>query len=166
MNKFNYKKYKVKFISWISVVLWMALIFHFSAQPATQSKEISNGVMEVLVETVEKVAPNRAADLDIQRLHYLIRKNAHFFSYLVLGILVLNARRRSGRLGDSSAVIALIICIFYAISDEIHQLYVPGRSGELRDVIIDSVGASVGIVIYLGFSKLVRKKRYTKIASN
>lgn len=166
MNKFNYKNYVLPVISWIAVILWMALIFYFSAQPATQSKEISRGITEVVVETVERVAPNRVDDIDIQRVHHLIRKNAHFFSYLLLGILVLDALRRSGGLGVGSTVFALTICILYAISDEIHQLYVPGRSGELRDVIIDSVGAGVGIAIYLGFSKLIKKRRQSKIASN
>lgn len=57
--------------------------------------------------------------------------------------------------------IALIICMLYAISDELHQLFIPGRSAEIRDVFIDSFGATVGIFIYILFiciknSKLVR----------
>lgn len=166
MSKLNYKKYKELVISWIAVILWMALIFHLSAQPATQSKEISRGITEVVVETVERVAPNRADDIDIQRVHHLIRKNAHFFSYLVLGVLVLNSLTRSGSLGVKDVTFALVICILYAISDEIHQLYVPGRRGELRDVIIDSLGSTVGIGMYLGFSKLRKREGNTRRASN
>ena len=44
--------------------------------------------------------------------------------------------------------IPIIICILYAISDEIHQLFVPGRSGQVSDVLLDTLGAFTGIMIY------------------
>ncbi|SNT10961.1 VanZ like family protein [Anaerovirgula multivorans] len=134
----------------------MGLIFYFSSKPAVQSKELSGNVTEIVVQTVQRVAPNRAAELDIGRLHHLIRKNAHFFSYLVLGVLVLNALRRSGVYGSKGIMIAFLICVLYAISDEFHQTFVPGRSGEIRDVIIDSAGATVGVLGYLGMSRVWR----------
>lgn len=98
---------------------------------------------------LERVAPNTATELEINRLHHMLRKNAHFIAYLILGILVMNALRSSREYGYQSIALALLICALYAISDEIHQIYVPGRSGELRDVMIDSVGASVGIGVYV-----------------
>ncbi len=72
-----------KVISWIAVILWMALIFNLSHQPDTESNELSAGIIEVIIQTVEKVAPSM--ELDIRRLNHIIRKNAHFFAYLVLG---------------------------------------------------------------------------------
>ncbi|AOY75613.1 VanZ family protein [Clostridium formicaceticum] len=148
---------RVIIISWISVLFWMGLIFYSSSRPAIQSKEMSRGVTEIVLQTIERVAPDRAAELDMGRLHHLIRKNAHFFSYLVLGVLVLNALRRGGVVGFKGVVIAFIICAMYAVSDEVHQLYVPGRSGEIRDVFIDSAGATVGILGYLGASSKIKK---------
>ena len=78
-----------KFLSWRAVILWMALIFNLSSQVAEQSNELSTGITEVIVKTVEKVAPQ--AEFNIKSFNNVLRKNAHFFAYLVLGILVLTA---------------------------------------------------------------------------
>jgi VanZ family protein len=147
---------KYKFLSWTTVMLWMALIFYLSHQPATESNELSRGITEAIVKKVEKIAPN--AEFDIRSFNHIIRKNAHFFAYLVLGILVINALRRSGVSGYRGMRLALLICVLYAISDEVHQLFVPGRGAKVKDVLIDSAGASVGIGVYLVIGKLVRIK--------
>jgi VanZ family protein len=136
-----------KILSWAAVLLWIALIFNLSSQVADRSNQLSTGITEVIVKTVEKVAP--IAKFDIESFNHIIRKNAHFFAYLVLGVLVMNAIRRSGVHGYRSVLITLGICVLYAISDELHQLFVLGRGGQVKDVIIDSAGASVGIGVYL-----------------
>jgi VanZ family protein len=69
----------------------MALIFYLSSQPASESNDLSNQVTEVIVETIEKAAPEIASSWDLKELNHFIRKNAHFFSYFVLGALVMNA---------------------------------------------------------------------------
>lgn len=74
-----------------------------------------------------------------------IRKTAHFSVYLLLGVLVMNALRRSGVIGLKAVALAIGICVLYAVSDEVHQLFVPGRGGQARDVLIDSAGAILGI---------------------
>jgi VanZ family protein len=130
----------------------MLLIFISSAQPAAQSNNLSKGVTEIVIETVERVAPK--ANLDMSRFNHLVRKNAHFFAYLVLGILVLNAMRRSGVSSIKGIAIAFLICVLYAVSDEVHQLFVPGRGGQVKDVLLDSAGAIVGIGMYLGINRI------------
>ena len=142
---------KRKIIPWLLVVLWMALIFYLSHQPATKSNGLSKGATEIILETVEKVAPD--VDVNKGNFNHILRKNAHFFAYLVLGILVANGLRRSGVIGYRAIGIAILICILYAISDEVHQLFVPGRGGQVKDVLIDSAGAVVGIGMYNGFIK-------------
>ena len=146
-----------KLLSWIAVIFWMALIFYLSHQPAAISNELSSGITEMIVNTLEKLASQ--FQFNIENLHHIIRKNAHFFAYLILGILVLNALRRSGAYGKKGLGIALLICILYAITDEVHQLFIHGRSGEVKDVLIDSAGASTGIIIYLVISKLAGWRR-------
>ncbi len=141
-----------KSLSWIAVIFWMALIFYLSHQPAAISNELSSGITEMIVNTLDKLASQ--FQFNIEDLHHIVRKNAHFFAYLTLGILVLNGLRRSGVNAKQGAGIALLICILYAITDEVHQLYIPGRLGEVRDVLIDSAGASIGIIIYLIVSRL------------
>lgn len=135
------KKYSV-YLSWIIVLIWMVLIFNFSAQPAETSNELSQGVTKVVVETVEKVTPIEEMKIN---LNHIIRKCAHFTVYLVLGILVLYAFRRSGVRGWKAFSFTLAICILYAISDEFHQQFVAGRGPQVKDVFIDSSGALVGI---------------------
>ena len=140
----------------MAVIFWMALIFNLSHQPATESNQLSTGITEMVVNFIEKVAPNW--DVDIRSFNHIVRKNAHFFAYLVLGILVINALRRSGVVGIRSMILALLICILYAISDEVHQLFVPGRGAQIRDVIIDSAGATVGIGVYLLLGRVVMRR--------
>ncbi len=139
----------IKLLCWAVVVLWMALIFNLSSQVADQSNELSTGFTEIVVKALEKVAPK--ASFDMGSLNHLVRKNAHFFTYLILGILVINALRRSGVQGYQSIAWAAAICILYAVSDEVHQLYVPGRGAQVKDVLIDSAGSMVGIGLYLLF---------------
>ncbi len=142
-------------ISWIAVLLWMALIFNLSSQVREESNNLSKGVTEIVIKTVAKVAPE--ADFDLNSLNHIVRKNAHFFAYLILGILVLNAMRRSGVVGARGIILTLLICIIYAISDEIHQAFVPGRGPQVKDVFIDSAGAIVGIEFYSVLSEIKKK---------
>lgn len=134
------------FIAWTAAILWMMLIFYFSSQIADQSSELSTGVTQLIIEFINKILPR--ANFNIETFNYIVRKNAHFVVYLILGILVANALKKSGVVGYKGIVWALIICILYAISDEIHQLYVPGRAGQIKDVVIDSLGAMVGIRLW------------------
>ncbi|MDX9918204.1 MAG: VanZ family protein [Gudongella sp.] len=142
-------------ISWAVVILWMAVIFSLSSQPAADSNKISKGITKVVLEAMDNIIPEK--EFGIDDFNNIIRKYAHFFAYLLLSGLVLNALRLSlHRSWGYRAVIAVAVCVLYAASDEIHQIFVPGRSAQLRDVLIDTSGALVGIVIYallLRFSK-------------
>lgn len=154
---------KSKLLAWTAVVLWMAVIFHLSAQVADVSNQLSEGLTEVIVETVERVVPS--ADIAAESLNHIVRKHAHFFAYLVLGVLTINALRTSGVKGTWGVAVALLICVVYAVSDEVHQLFVPGRGGQVTDVIIDSAGATVGLCIYrLGCKAVTRLQDRAKPA--
>lgn len=142
------------FIYWMMVILWMFLIFNLSSQVAEQSDQLSTGITEFIVNTIKNIVPQ--LDLDVREWDHIIRKNAHFFVYLILGILVLNALRRSGATGMKSLAVALVICVLYAASDEVHQFFVDGRSAQITDVLIDSFGICVGIGVYLLASKIGR----------
>ena len=54
---------------------------------------------------------------------------------------------------------ALLICAVYAATDELHQMFVQGRSCEVRDILIDSLGALTGILIACLISVLRAKKK-------
>lgn len=143
------------YVAWFTVVIWMVLIFLLSHQPANESSELSQGFTDVVMSIIETVVSPLQIDMDF--LHFFIRKSAHFFAYFVLGILVFHALRLSNVYGIRAVLITLGICIIYAISDEVHQLFIPGRSGEVTDVIIDSTGAMVGIFVYIFMLRFLKK---------
>jgi VanZ family protein len=145
------KQKTIIIISWISVLLWMVLIFCLSAQAAEQSKMLSGGLTSYVIEIARTVAP--WINFDAEQLQHLIRKTAHFSAYLVLSILIINAQKKSGLRGVKVIYLALSICVLYAVSDEAHQLYVSGRSAQITDVLIDSAGATLGSVLYRIFSR-------------
>jgi VanZ family protein len=136
-------------LSWIAVILWMFLIFVLSAQPAPRSNGLSQKVTEVIIEKVGLLVPldiktSTTTDL-IKRFNHIVRKCAHVSEYFVLGALVMNAMKTSKVLKFKALIFSVLICILYAISDELHQLFVPGRGAQVMDVLIDSAGAIAGI---------------------
>lgn len=76
-----------KIVAWLIVVLWMLLIFYFSQQSVFESRDLSTMITKRLIEIVEKVTPIENMKLD--QIHYLVRKNAHFNIYFLLGISAL-----------------------------------------------------------------------------
>ena len=143
MTKANQRKLLIL----LEVVFWMAIIFKLSAQPGEQSNLLSTKVTTLIVSLAKLFSP----DVNVLSLNYLVRKGAHFAAYLVLGIIVLFAMRRIDLMGKQGVVFTLLLCISYAITDELHQAFVPGRTPKMLDVLIDSSGASLGIGIYVLF---------------
>lgn len=132
-------------ISWILVISWMAFLFSMSSKVREESNDLSKGITEKIVQVIEKVYPE--FEIDIHKFNHIIRKNAHFFGYLLLGILASLVLRVSGVKGFKLFVFSLLFCVLYAISDEVHQHFVPGRGPQIRDVLIDSAGSTVGIIV-------------------
>ena len=123
-----------------------------------QSASISSGQSGVFVEQLRHITPS----VDQQLLTFLVRKSAHIFAYFVLGILTFNALWRvdlSKFKFNSPAVLSIIVCALYAASDEFHQLFIIGRSGELRDIMIDSCAAMVGVFIISIFVRILQKSK-------
>ena len=89
----------------------------------------------------------------------IVRKSAHFLEYLILGILMINVVKNYKDINNCLFFMSLLFCIMYAISDEVHQLFIPGRSCEILDVLIDSTGSLIGIFIYYLFNSRRLKER-------
>ena len=124
---------------------WMGMIFYLSHQPASQSSELSGTFVEMLFIFMSFMP----VSIDEEAVHFFIRKSAHFSAYFILGILVLHTLKLFFTLRYSVILLAFIISLMYAITDEFHQTFIPGRSGELRDVLVDSAGSFTGIMTYL-----------------
>src|SRR5699024_10372562 len=94
--------------------------------------------------------------------HHYIRKGAHFFTYFILGVLVMSSSFFSRNHVISSRLYSLVICVIYGTTDEIHQLFIPGIRGEVIDAVIDSVDATVGILIYASCTVLIRQRIFKR----
>lgn len=129
---------KKTIIKVLLVILWMIVIFCFSNQVSDDSTKLSNGFIR---NTICKV--NKDCDKVIEKTFTPVRKCAHFFIYLILGILVMNCFN----IDKKYIIYSVIICFLYSISDEVHQIFVSGRSGEVLDVLIDTCGSFLGINI-------------------
>lgn len=134
-------------LSWLAVILAMGIIFMLSAQPAVLSDQLSRGITFVLVQAAEKLLPGKEWHVII--FDELVRKTAHFICYLVLGVVVANTLRVVGLGKAKASSLALLICLLFAISDEIHQIYVPGRGAQIQDFLADGAGTLLGISLYL-----------------
>ncbi|ANU22542.1 VanZ family protein [Planococcus donghaensis] len=141
-----------KHISWIVVFSWMAVIFYLSHQPGSASSHLSSGIVAALLSVLEGIAPQYT--IDIESFHTFVRKNAHFFAYFLLGLLSLNAWKSSGFRGIKQLVLGFGLSVLFAVTDEVHQLFIEGRSGEIRDVLIDSAGVGLSVMIKVLFGKL------------
>ena len=122
-------------------LLWVVVIFTFSLQPADASNQISSGLVRKIVELF---IPN-ISEKGWEILHFLIRKAGHFTEFFVLGIFsMLTIFQTKIRL---KKIQGLSFCAVIATMDETIQLFVNGRSGQVSDVVLDSVGALVGIAV-------------------
>lgn len=158
----NTKKLVTRYVFWVAAVLIMVFIFLNSAQTADQSTITSQSFTEKLLSAV---VPS-FSDLDeverqtvVADLQFVVRKSAHFSVYLALGICCFLAMNTYRIKSKSKAFTAVLICLLYAISDEIHQLFVAGRAGRVTDVMIDLAGAAVGVLLTLGIVTAYRKKK-------
>lgn len=135
-----------KWTPWLAVVLWMTVIFLFSAQEAADSSRLSGGILQGILSMFSWLP--FIGDMDLELAHLLIRKGAHFSIYAVLGVLTARALVKNGVSGARAWLLALLICVFYAASDEVHQLFIPGRSGQATDVALDGSGSLIGILLF------------------
>lgn len=131
-----------KKISLILLVIWMLFIFIMSTFNANESSSQS-GIIVSFISNIFSIN-------NIEVLSLIVRKFAHFFEFLVLGILLLNVIINYNK----KIYLAYIFGIIYAILDEVHQLFVMGRSCQLTDILIDSLGIMIGIFV---ISKFVKK---------
>lgn len=141
----------------ILTILIMVSIFLFSAQNAEDSAKISDTAYENMDNMLRSGLPGVIADF----IQDNFRKFAHFFLYMLLGVSSFGALFE--HIGERFklklvAEFAFCACVLYALTDELHQRFVPGRSCEWRDVCIDGLGAALGIAILIGI-RWIRKRR-------
>ena len=134
---------KSKYI--ILTIIWMSFIFCMSNQPANISKELSQNIENLLNRT--PIIGNILSDiLNSPNSQFIVRKSAHVILFCLLSILCFIVIYEIKKNAKLSTLISLSITFIYACIDEIHQLFIPGRGSQIRDVLIDSIGAIMGLI--------------------
>lgn len=128
-----------------ATLIWIALIFSYSLEPATVSSQQSNEIAVVVYESIEILPLQHSVSFDL--VAWGVRKAAHFVNFFVLmWCVVMTLRRALPKYGLPS----LAVCLVVAIADESIQVIVPGRGALVSDVLINTMGASVALLLVLG----------------
>ena len=167
LTKEEKETYYVRFLLNLGIsVALMMIIFEYSAQPAPKSQAVSDGIVYYAIILFQKVVPTITFDT----ASFIVRKAAHFSEYLLLGFFLCKSVYNLKQLQNPSLIkpagflnictTSWVLTTLYAVSDEIHQSFVPGRSCELRDMCIDACGALIGVLISYAFQhyRALRRK--------
>ena len=158
-------KYKDKVLI-ILAIIWMGVIFMFSAQVSDESKSSSNKVTSAVVNTVISIKKENISEEKRQKIiedkTFIVRKSAHFTEYFILGLILILYLQTKEKLTTKYIILAIIFCVLYATSDEIHQLFVDGRSCKIIDILIDTCGSSLAIIGFTSIYKLTTNLKKQK----
>lgn len=151
---------KRRILTLVPVLFVMALISFFSAQTQTESSQTSGHLEKIVMAVLDRYFNGQIRDQQalIDQVSHIVRKLAHFTEFAVLGFFLMLhlSDRKKGWLWSG------IVGICYAISDEIHQIFVPGRGPGVTDVFIDSLGVLAGTVVMLALLSLIEHRKNVK----
>ena len=169
-----------RLLYFIPVLLWMAVIFWFSANNGNVSSMQSGRISYMVASMVDKTLGLEMSDVErmglSEGLSFLVRKTAHFTEYFILGILLyvaislnfgsvldsLDEGLMGGGLVRIRYFLPVVIVFGYAGTDELHQYFVPDRFCSFRDVLIDTAGGLTGILIIALIRYIRLKSAYNK----
>lgn len=151
----------IKFVLVLLTLLTMGMIFRFSSQTAGDSNELSKSVTMDIINVLPftKNLPDEDKQAILKEWNNKIRKYAHFVMFAALGFICTVTAVFGFGGGNKGWIVALIICLLYAASDEIHQFWVPNRGPQLRDVMIDFSGSVTGSLFLMLIYTILHKKR-------
>ena len=134
-------------------------IFGFSNQNSETSSGLSQKVANFVVEFIPSIEnmPEPEKENVIDRIESIIRKIAHYSIYTLVGILLMSLMSTYKIKELDRIAVSLIVGVIYAVTDEIHQAFVPGRGPLVTDVILDSIGVLTGIFIVMLVYKIICK---------
>ena len=129
-------KNKKRVFNLILVVIWMIFIFYMSSRDGNESTKQSNFVMNIL-----NILGINLSNKFGEFASVIIRKGAHITEYAILCILLFNVLKENFKNKNKAILFSIIGVFLYACTDEFHQTFVPGRSGQFTDVLVDTSGA-------------------------
>ena len=138
---------KRKHLKWILVILWAIVIFIFS----NQTGDVSNNNNKFVVDLFNLIGLNLDSYFG-GMVDFIIRKLAHFIEYFIFYYLIYNALIES-QSHRSALLNSIIIVVIYACSDEMHQAFIPGRGPAIRDVLVDTGGGLLCMLLRVLWKK-------------
>lgn len=152
----------------VLAVVWMCVIFAFSAQKQEESGAVSEAFSYRMVSSADTFFHLHFDEEELRRIasaiENTVRKAAHMTEYAILAVFYYLWLGKWQPAAGKRGLAAVGLAALYAASDETHQLFVPGRAGRFADVMIDSAGAFLGIVIFIGVKRctnfLWNRRRY------
>ena len=163
MNRNTKTDKKLKIIYSAITISIMVFIFVQSAMPDVVSAEESNFIVRIITGIIEKT---NIGITNEEMISFLVRKTAHFTEYAVFGASIYLTAQQFFFRKWWIAVLSWLAGTLYAVSDEIHQIFVPGRFGQVTDVMIDSCGVALGVLITFLILSAVSKKKSGNMDSN
>lgn len=160
-----------KFVLVLVVFIWCIFIFYNSSQNGNKSNERSFNIVNSIRDKYRNLKGESTKDYgklpqnsSQEKINLFIRKNAHAFEYCILSVIVTILLFSFGFKGRGAIVYILFICLLYAVLDEFHQMYVPGRTSLVSDVLVDFLGANIGMwgsyFVYYVLLKNKNKRRF------
>lgn len=157
------KKNILRFILMLLLIFTFYIIFGFSNQDGEKSSSISRKITEIItknIKDIQNLNKNKKA-IVLKKIEYIVRKIAHFTLYTLVGFLIMSLCYTYSLEQRKRLAISILCSSTYAISDEVHQSFIPGRSSQITDVFIDICGALTGILaivvlIYI-YKKYIKK---------
>lgn len=153
---------KINLLRILLVILLLGtcyIIFGFSSQDGEESGGISQKVTSFILEksnTYNELETTKKEEV-FAKTEKIIRKIAHFSIYTLVGFLLMALASTFKLKENNRFLISLFLGIIYAISDEIHQSFIPGRSPLLTDVFLDTLGVLLGILVIMLIIKIYQK---------
>ncbi|MBU3189427.1 VanZ family protein [Clostridium bowmanii] len=144
-------------------VIWLSIIFYNGTRQGEVSQKSSEEVIKVasMVMKVPKVTIDKP-NIQFSNLNYYVRKNAHFFQYFIFGIFLCAAIKNFNLYKTSKIFLVLFLMLFFPVMDEFIQKFVPGRTSNIIDIIIDFSGGTLAMILtnisYKLSSKFKKKK--------
>ena len=140
------------------------IIFGFSSQDGEKSGSISRRITEKIATFIPQIQKENEIEKEniMNTMERIIRKMAHFSIYTVVGLLSMALVSTYNIKEKNRLIISLTTGIIYASSDEIHQSFVPGRSPMITDIVIDTMGVILGILLIILGKKIIKKYRKNK----
>ncbi len=145
---------------WIAVILTSIMIFSFSADNGADSENISEKVTDKVIEFSENINNKETivTEETYLEIHKVVRKIGHIVEFALLGALTFLLAKSYNLSLKMSVFISLTYCSLFAVSDELHQLFVDGRDGSILDVMIDFFGSVLGVGVFWVKGKIKQQK--------